>query len=123
MKSRWQVLAAMGLVLASAAPARADEQVLPVPRDAVCGPLPAITAIHFAPGEELDYDIDVLGANAARMELLALPREKAVQPLRVRVKTNTFFNKVRKVKAEAKSYLDPRDLHPNRYFEDAMEDD
>jgi hypothetical protein len=53
----------------------------------------------------------------------ALPKENGAQPIRVRIKTNTFFNKVRKVKAEAKSYLNPKNLHPNRYSEDAMEDD
>jgi hypothetical protein len=95
----------------------------PLPRDAQCGPLPAFSAVHFQPGEELEYDIDVLAANAARMEVVALPKDKNTLPIRVRIKTNTLFNKMRRVKAEAKSYLSAKTLHPNRYTEDAQEDD
>jgi hypothetical protein len=116
---------AVALVIGTgvSASTRADEPPKPVPRDAACGPMPVAALGHFAPGEELDYDIDVLGANAARMELTALPPERGMQPIRTRIRTNTFFNKVRRVKAESKSYLDARNLHPNRYTEDAQEDD
>ena len=123
MKAGWQALGVAVLIVAAPPGARAEAAILEVPRDTDCGPLPGIVPNHFAPGEELDYDVDVLGANAARMEMLAMPVDHGAQPLRVRVKTNTFFNKVRRVKAEAKSYLSPHDLHPTRYIEDAMEDD
>jgi hypothetical protein len=79
--------------------------------------------VHLPAGEILAYDIDVLTANAARMEVETLPKANGLQPIRVRIKTNTFFNKVRRVKAEAKSFLNPRSLKPTRYTEDANEDD
>jgi hypothetical protein len=114
---------------APAAPPTLDAQSKPtqlktVPLNAQCPALPRIAPnVHIGPGEELDYDLDVLTANAARMEMVTLPVEKGVMPLRVRIQTNTFFAKVRRVHAEAKSYLGPKSLHPLRYTEDASEDD
>jgi len=95
----------------------------PVPIDANCMPLPAVVKPHLPRNESLYYDIDVLAANAARMEVETLPARDGVVPIRVRIKTTTFFNKVRRVKAEAKSYLNPRTLRPSRYTEDSWEDD
>lgn len=113
------LLLAPGLALAEGA----APQPKPVPSDAQCLPLPAIKTVHLPAGETLAYDIDVLAANAARMEVETLPRANGLQTIRVRIKTNTFFNKVRRVRAEAKSYLNPRSLKPTRYTEDATEDD
>jgi hypothetical protein len=57
------------------------------------------------------------------MEVQTLPPVRGELPIQVDVKTNTFFNKVRKVKGQARTYLSPRTLRPNRYTEDAWEDD
>jgi hypothetical protein len=95
----------------------------PMPTDAQCKPLPPVATPHLPLGESLDYDIDVLAANAARMEVETLPKQNGITPVRVRIKTNTFFNKVRRVKAEAKSYLNPKTLKPTRYMEESWEDD
>ncbi|MBS2032057.1 MAG: DUF3108 domain-containing protein [Deltaproteobacteria bacterium] len=105
--------------LAQAAPAA---PLPPMPTDAQCKPLPAVKTPHLPTGEMLDYDIDVLAANAARMEVETLPRSNGLTPVRVRIKTNTFFNKVRRVKAEAKSFMNNKSLKPMRYTEDAWED-
>lgn len=93
-----------------------------MPRDAQCQSLPPVKSPHLPVGEMLDYDIDVLAANAARMEVETLPKQNGSVAIRVRIKTNTFFNKVRRVRAEAKSYLNPKSLRPARYYEDAWED-
>jgi hypothetical protein len=94
-----------------------------IPSDAQCKPLPALVTPVFSPGEDLEYDIDVLTANAARMEVQTLPASHGELPIQVEVKTNTFFNKVRKVKAESRSYLSPKTLRADRYTEDAWEDE
>ncbi|MGI5864031.1 MAG: DUF3108 domain-containing protein [Myxococcales bacterium] len=91
--------------------------MLPKPRS---GPPP------FSPGELLSYDIDVMGVRAGTMSFEVLPAQgrgkKAVLPVRVRAESNTFFNKVRKVKAELVSYLRAKDLRPDRFHEDLRED-
>lgn len=97
--------------------------IKPVPTDAQCQPLPAVEKPRLPANEFLYYDIDVLAANAARMEVETLPKRDGVVPIRVRIKTNTFFNKVRRVTAEAKSYLNPRTMRPSRYTEDSWEND
>src|SRR5947209_2262922 len=110
------------LAFADGAPARTTKTV---PTDAECPALPPLKSVHIPAGEMLDYDIDVLAANAARMEVETLPREgnQGAVTVRVRIKTNSFFNKVRRVKAEAKSYLSFKNGRPLRYTEDAWEDD
>lgn len=94
----------------------------PMPSDQACHALPQVRTPKLPVGETFDYDIDVLTANAARMEVETLPKQNGQVAVRVRIKTNTFFNKVRRVKAEAKSYLNPKTMKPNRYTEDAVED-
>lgn len=109
-------------LLPAAALADAPSAPKEMPHDAQCQALPQVKTPRLPVGEMLDYDIDVLTANAARMEVETLPKQGSVTPVRVRIKTNTFFNKVRKVRAEAKSYLNPKTLRPARYYEDAWED-
>ncbi len=91
--------------------------MLPKPRS---GPHP------FSSGELLGYDIDVMGVRAGTMSFEVLPAvgrgAKAELPVRVRAESNTFFNKVRKVKAELISYLRAKDLRPDRFHEELHED-
>ena len=95
-----------------------------IPTDAECLALPALrTPLAFSPGETLDYDLDALGAKAGRMTMRVLPIKDGSLPVEIRAETNTFFSKVRKVNGSGTSYLNPRTLHPNRYFEDATENE
>lgn len=92
--------------LAGACPA------LPKPRS---GPPP------FTAGETLAYDVDVMGAKAGRMTLEVLPAAGSEIPVRVKAESNTFFDKVRKIKGVVTSYLRQRDLRPARFHEDLSE--
>jgi hypothetical protein len=89
---------------------------LPKPR---AGPPP------FPPGETLGYDVDVMGARAGKMVIEVLPAQgkgaSAEIPVRVRAESNMFFKKLRKMKAEAVSRLQARDLHPKIFREDLVE--
>ena len=87
---------------------------LPKPRS---GPLP------FVGGESMTYDVDVLGARAGQMTFEVQPwaRNAAEIPVRVKAESNTFFNKMRKIKGEVVSYLRSKDLRPNRFHEDLEE--
>ncbi|MBI5543884.1 MAG: DUF3108 domain-containing protein [Deltaproteobacteria bacterium] len=89
---------------------------MPRPRS---GPLP------FPVGEALTFDVDVMGAKAGRMSFEVLPTlgagASAEIPIRVRAESNTFFNKVRKIRGEVFSYLRARDLRSSRFHEDAAE--
>jgi hypothetical protein len=96
----------------------------PMPGDAECLALgQAMSPAPFGPGETLDFDIDALGARAGTMSMQVLPVSDGLMPLEVTVETNTFFNKIRKVKGVGKSYLNPKTLRPARYFEDAHENE
>jgi len=99
--------------LAQAAPPGACPS-LPRPR---AGPAP------FPPGESLTYDVDVLGAKAGRMtfEVLSPTAHNVELPIRVRAESNTFFTKIRKVKAEVTSYLRLGSLRPSHFHEELAE--
>ena len=102
----------------------AAKKLSPFPTDAQCQSLGNVmTPIPFGPGETLEFDIDALGARAGTMTMQTLPIRDGVMPLEVSVETNTFFNKVRKVKGIAKSELSPKTLRPAHYFEDAYENE
>lgn len=95
-----------------------------IPTDAECAALGApVTPFAFPVGETLDYDLDAMGANAGTLRMKVLPNKSDRIPIEVTTQTNTFFSKVRRVKATAMSYLHPRTLRPHRYVEDAREDD
>lgn len=79
--------------------------------------------LSFGPGEELEYDLDALGAKAGTMVMRTLPRQDGALPIEVTVETNTFFSKVRRVRGTGTSYLNPRTLRPKRYHEDAKENE
>lgn len=96
----------------------------PMPSDAQCTPLPPLKLpFAFGPGEVLEYDVDAMGAKAARMTMRILPVKDGALPLEVHVETNTFFNKVRRVVGTGTSYMSTRNLRPLRYFEDAVENE
>ncbi|MBX7101087.1 MAG: DUF3108 domain-containing protein [Myxococcaceae bacterium] len=96
----------------------------PLPSDAQCAPLPPVKLpLAFGPGETLEYDVDAMGAKAARMIMRTLPLKDGALPIEIDVATNTFFSKVRRVKGAGTSYVSPRTLKPQRYFEDATENE
>jgi hypothetical protein len=90
-----------------------------------CAPLAAPVAgpPPFFAGEILQYDVDVVGVRAGRMSLEVLPNAGRGQDLsvRARAESNTFFDKVRKVKAEIVSSLRSKDLRPGAFREDLSE--
>lgn len=86
--------------------------------------LPALhLPLSFGPGEYLEYDLDAMGAVAGRMTFSVQKQKEGLLPIQAEVQTNTFFSKVRRVKATATSYLHPRTLRPSRYMEDAVENE
>lgn len=98
----------------------------PPPTDAQCTVLPPLKMPPaFGPGETLTYDLDALGVKAGTMVMRVLPvdPEKNVLPLEVKVQTNTFFSKIRRVSGTAVSELNPRSLRPRRYTEDTTENE
>ncbi|MBM4379497.1 MAG: DUF3108 domain-containing protein, partial [Deltaproteobacteria bacterium] len=94
----------------------------PMPPDAECKSLGLPrTPFAFTPGELLEFDVDALGAQAGQMEIRTLPRNGTRLPIRVDVRSNTFFSKVRKVTGQATSTLDAWTLRPLRYEESTVE--
>ncbi|HSP80287.1 MAG TPA: DUF3108 domain-containing protein [Myxococcaceae bacterium] len=81
------------------------------------------TPLAFSPGEVLEFDLDAMGAEAGKMTLNVRRKQDGRLPVEVKVKTNTFFSKVRRVDATAVSYLHPRTLRPSRYTENATENE
>jgi hypothetical protein len=106
----------------AAAPASPPAGPPPAPSDAQCQSLGMPRGpLAFSPGELLEFDVDALGAQAGQLELRTLPRKGNQLPVRADVRTNTFFNKVRKVTGQATSTLDARTLRPIRYEESTVE--
>jgi hypothetical protein len=79
--------------------------------------------LAFAPGEELEFDLDAMGANAGKMTMQVQKKQEGALPVQIKVQTNSFFSKVRRVNATAMSYLHPKTLRPSRYTEDATENE
>ncbi len=97
---------------------------MPPPSDAECIKLPALKPPWaFTPGEELEFDVDAMGAVAAKLWLRSLPPKNGLLPIQVEAKSNTLFSKVRRVSGGGISYLSPKDLHPVRYEEDTTENE
>jgi hypothetical protein len=98
--------------------------ISPFPTDAQCVALGSIRQpLSFGPGESLEFDLDALGAKAGTMTMRVLPPRDGLLPVEVHAKTNTFFSKVRRVDGTATSYLLPKTLRPQRYYEDAHENE
>lgn len=116
---------ALAVVPAAAAPP-APVGHRPLPGAAACQKLPAARQpLPWEPGERLAYDIDMVGAQAGKLALVALPivgKGKAAEhPLRALAASNSFFSKVRRVRGRATSYVRASDMHPRRYEEQTEE--
>jgi hypothetical protein len=120
-------IAVMVAALLAAAPAPAPPaapQPPPPPTDDQCLGLPAVKPpFAFVPGELLEYDLDALGAQAGKMQLRVLPVKDGALPIEVKAKSNTLFSKIRRVAADATSFLNPRTLRPIRYVEESSENE
>jgi hypothetical protein len=92
---------------------------------ALCAnPLPPLhSPLAFMPGEQLEFDLDALGAQAGKMTMKVQRPDKGALPVQIEAQTNTFFSKVRRVRGVGISYLHPRTLRPSRYTEDATENE
>jgi hypothetical protein len=100
------------------------KRLTPFPTDAQCVALGSVkTPIAFGPGEQLEFDLDALGAKAGSMTMRVLPQRDGLMPIEVHARTNTFFSKVRRVDGTGTSYLFPKTLRPSRYYEDAHENE
>jgi Protein of unknown function (DUF3108) len=79
----------------------------------------------FQPGEQLTFDVDVMGvvkAGTATLAVEAPMSRGALLPLRARMKNSSVFAKVRRLKAVALSWVDRATLRPQRYRDEAEED-
>ena len=109
---------------AAPAPAPAKPAPPPVPTDAECRALGAVEKKrYFGAGEVLEYDLDAMGAEAGKLTVRVLPQKGDSLPIEAVAVTNTFFSKVRRVKATAMTHLKARTLRPTRYTEDALENE
>lgn len=124
------LLAAVMLVAhASAQEKKAAAQTPPppplkIPTDTECKALgPPKTPLSFGPGEQLEYELDAMGATAGKLNLRVLPMKDGMLPVEASAQTNTFFSKVRRVKGTGTSYLNPKSLRPVRYVEESVENE
>ncbi|AKJ05505.1 DUF3108 domain-containing protein [Archangium gephyra] len=108
---------------APAAPAQ-QAPAAPTPVPACAQRLPTLrTPLAFAPGEELEFDLDAMGATAGKMIMSVQKKQDGSLPVQIKVQTNSFFSKVRRVNATAMSYMHPKTLRPSRYTEEATENE
>jgi hypothetical protein len=112
-------------VAAGATKRRAAPQAVPVPTAAQCQLPVAPAELPWVPGEKLAYDIDVMGAYAGKLSLVALPPvgtgTSKEYPLRALAATNSFVSQMKRFRGRATSYVRSRDLHPRSYREDTNE--
>lgn len=107
-------VALLSCVAAAASPAQVPE----------CARLPPIQApLFFQPGEELDFDVDAMGASAGKVFLKILPLKNGLLPIELETKTNTLFSKVQRVGGGGTSFLSPKTLRPVRYVEETTENE
>ena len=91
------------------APAAGAECAIPPMR---AGPLP------FRPGEQLSFDVDVMGVVKAGTIQAAVdpPMFGGTQiPLRARARSTSVFANTKRARAQAMSFVDARTLRPQRY--------
>jgi len=113
-------LATLLLALAGPPAIAADPSVpKPVPTDAECKPLPALTGAKSAilPGETLRFELDAMGAKAGSMTMRVLPVKDGLLPLQVDAEASSFVRSLTRIKGTATSFVDPRTLRPRRYTE------
>lgn len=107
-------------------PSYISGEAIEIPTGAACPALPAPAyGTPWAPGERLAYDLDVMGAQAGKLALVALPPvgtgKNAELPFRALAASNSFFSKIRRVRGRSTSYVRASDMHPRRYREDSNE--
>ena len=71
---------------------------------------PLRSPLAFAPGEELEFDLDAMGATAGKMIMSVQKKKDGSLPEQIKVQTNSFFSKVRRVNATAVPAIDSRAL-------------
>ncbi|HWV38825.1 MAG TPA: DUF3108 domain-containing protein [Vulgatibacter sp.] len=127
------VALAAALAFALPSPTRAarkaavPKEKLAAVRSTPCEAMPAPSQKEPWPaGERLSFEIDVMGASAGNLVLMALPPvgkgTSRELPLRALAASNSFFSKVRRVRGRSTSYVRARDMHPRRYEEESNED-
>ncbi|HEY0838572.1 MAG TPA: DUF3108 domain-containing protein [Vulgatibacter sp.] len=118
--------AGLSLPAQAAGKAQVSKEKLSAVRALGCEALPAPTYGEPWPaGERLSYEIDVMGASAGSLVMMALPpvgvgtsRELRFRALAA---SNSFFSKVRRVRGRSNSYVRAKDMHPRRYEEESSE--
>lgn len=90
-----------------------------------CQPLPSAASLPWQGGERLAYDVDVMGAQAGKLTLVAFPPlgsgGSQEIPLRALAASNSFFSKIRHVRGRSSSYVRTKDLHPRKFSEETNE--
>jgi len=104
-----------GALAGASAPTQAKKQA------ATCAALPAGSGTPWKPGERLAFDIDVMGAQAGSLSMMALPPvgkgTSKEHVFRALAASNSFFSKVRRVRGRSTAYVRDRDMRPRRYEE------
>lgn len=112
------------LPLGADAQAKAKAKAAPPPLP-TCGPLPEhLEARPWDDTERLYYDVDVMGALAGKLMLMAHPPSRVgseVVVLRAMAASNSFFSKIRAVRGRAASHFDARTFRPRLYNEETKE--
>lgn len=117
--------AALLLPIASSAAPQKKAAVPPAKlqqvRAKACHPMPASTKVPWETGERLSFELDVMGASAGSLALMALPPvgtgTSKEYVLRALAASNSFFSKVRRVRGRSTAFVRAGDLHPRRYEE------
>lgn len=124
MRTRTTVFLAIGalflpLGVSAQAPTR-EKPTLPS-----CEPLPPTISRPWSDTERLYYDVDVMGALAGKLTLLAHPPTEALGSrqlvVRAMAASNSFFSKIRAIRGRASSTLDAESFRPVRYSEETQE--
>lgn len=108
-----------------ALPLRIEAQGRAKPPLPSCKPFPPTVGIPWEPSERLYYDVDVMGALAGKLTLMAHPplgkegNQEII--LRAMAASNSFFSKIRQVRGRSASYLRTSDFRPRRYTEETQE--
>lgn len=126
MRASLSILAALALFTLPLA-AGAKRSAPPKPSLPSCEPLPATGARPWGETERLYYDVDVMGALAGKLTLIAYPPGgrpgSEEMTVRAMAASNSFFSKIRQIRGRASSNLEASTLRPRRYQEETQEGD
>jgi len=116
------VVLTASLIVASPSGSSPGGSVAPA-RDLSCKALPPIQKpLAFPVGETLGYEITYSVVKAGKATFRVLPPFKGKVHLQANAKSNSFFNKIRRMQGEVDSYVDLETLFPSRVVEDADEE-